>query len=53
MCFFFPNQFIVTTVKFEKCFAAYMIPIALFKDFESEDFLTIIEVLKCEDALVN
>ena len=42
MIFF--NQFKVATIKFGKCFAEFMIPIALLKEFGSKEFVTIIEV---------
>ena len=42
MIFF--NQFKVPTIKFGKCFAEFMIPIALLKKFGSEEFVMIIEV---------
>ena len=42
MIFF--NQFKVPTIKFGKCFAELMIPIALLKKFGSLEFVTIIEV---------
>ena len=42
MIFF--DQFKVPTIKFGKCFAEFMIPIALLKKFGSKEFVTIIEV---------
>ena len=42
MIFF--DQFKVPTIKFGKCFAEFMISIALFKKFGSYEFVTIIEV---------
>ena len=42
MVFF--NQFIVSTVKFGKCFAEFMILIALLKEFGSKEFVATIEV---------
>ena len=42
MIFF--DQFEVPTIKFGKCFAEFMIPIALLKKFGSYEFVTIIEV---------
>ena len=42
MIFF--DQFKVPTKKFGKCFAEFMIPIALLEKFGSEEFVTIIEV---------
>ena len=40
----FVDQFKVPTIKFGKCFAEFMIPIALLKKFGSSEFDTIIEV---------
>ena len=40
----FFKKFKVPTIKFGKCFAEYMIPIALLKKFDSKEFVTIIEV---------
>ena len=34
----------MSTIKFEKCFAEFMIPITLLKMFGSKEFVTIIEV---------
>ena len=42
MVFF--DQFKVPTIKFGKCFAEFMIPIALLKKFGSYKFVTIIKV---------
>ena len=42
MIFF--DQFKVPTIKFGKCFAEFMLPIALLKKFGSLEFVTIIEV---------
>ena len=42
MIFF--DQFKVPTIKFGKCFAEFMIPIALLKKFGSYEFITIIDV---------
>ena len=42
MIFF--DQFKVPTIKFGKCFAEFMIPIALLKKFGSSEFVMIIEV---------
>ena len=42
MIFF--DQFKVPIIKFGKCFAEVMIPIALLKKFGSYEFVTIIEV---------
>ena len=42
MIFF--DQFKVPTIKFGKCFAKFMIPLALLKKFGSYEFVTIIEV---------
>ena len=42
MTFF--DQFEVLMIKFCKCFADFMIPIALLKAFGSKDFVTIIEI---------
>ena len=42
MIFF--NQFKVPTIKFGKCFAELMIPIALHKEFGRQELVTIIEV---------
>ena len=41
ICF---DQFKVLTIKFGKCFAEFMIPIALLKKFGNSEFVTIIEV---------
>ena len=43
MIFF--DQFKMPTIKFGKCFAEFMILIALLKEFRSEEFVTIIEVI--------
>ena len=42
MMFF--DQFKVPWIKFGKCFAEFVIPIALIKKFGSQEFVTIIEV---------
>ena len=42
MIFF--DQFKVPSIKFGKCFAEFMIPIALLKKFGSLELVTIIEV---------
>ena len=42
MIFF--DQFKVSTIKFGKCVAEFMVPIALLKKFGSKEFVTIIEV---------
>ena len=42
MIFF--DQFNVPTIKFGKCFAEFMIPIPFLKEFDSVEFVTIIEV---------
>ena len=42
MIFF--DQFKVPTVKFGKCFAEFVIPIALLKEFGSQEFVMIVEV---------
>ena len=42
MIFF--DQFKVPTIKFGKCFAKFIIPIALLKKFGSLEYVTIIEV---------
>ena len=39
------DQFKVPTIKFGKCFAEFMIPIASLKEFGSLEFVTIIEVI--------
>ena len=39
-------QIKVSTIKFGKCFAEFMIPIALLMEFGSKEFVTIIEVIK-------
>ena len=46
MIFF--DQFKVPTIKFRKCFAEFMIPIALLKEFGSYEFVTIIEVINMQ-----
>ena len=38
------GQFQMPTIKFGKCFAEFMIPVALLKKFGSYEFVTIIEV---------
>ena len=43
MIFF--DQYIVPTIKFGKCFAEFMIPIDLLKEFGSLECVTIIEVI--------
>ena len=43
MIFF--DQYKVSMVKFGKCFAKFMIPIALLKKFGSQKPVTIIEVI--------
>ena len=40
----FRNQFIVSSIKIWKCFAKFMIPIALFKKFLSYQFIASVEV---------
>ena len=40
----FRNQIIVSSIKFRKCFAKFMIPIALFKKFLSKQFIASVEV---------
>ena len=50
MIFF--DQFKVPTIKFGKCFAEFMKPVALLKEFGSYEFVTIIEVInmrRCSD----
>ena len=41
----FCDQSKVSTKKFEKCIADFMITIALLKDFGRKEFVTIIEVI--------
>ena len=45
MIFF--DKFEVPTIKFRKCFAEFMILIALLKEFGCSEFFTIIESLTC------
>ena len=40
----FRYQIIVASIKFRKCFAKFMIPIAMFKKFLSEQFIVSVEV---------
>ena len=42
MIFF--DQLVVSSVKFEKCYAEFMIPISFQKEFGSVEFVTTIEV---------
>ena len=49
MIFF--DQFKVPTIKFGKCFAEFMIPIALLKSLEAKNSLRILKSETCEDAL--
>ena len=51
MIFF--DQFKVPTIKFGKCFAEFMIPIALLKEFGSKNLLRLLKSLTCEDALAK
>ena len=51
MIFF--DQFKVPTIKFGKCFAEFMISIAVLKKFGSYEFVTIIEVSNMRDALAK
>ena len=53
MIFF--DQFKVPTIKFGKCFAEFMIPIALLKKFGSynKNLLRLLKSVTCEDALAK
>ena len=53
MIFF--DQFKVPTIEFGKCFAEFMIPIALLKKFGStvKNLLRFLKSVTCEDALAK
>ena len=51
MIFF--DQFKVPTIKFGKCFAEFMIPIALLKKFAVRNLLRLLKSVTCEDALAK
>ena len=51
MIFF--DQFKVPTIKFGKCFAESMIPIALLKKFGIKSLLRLLKSVTCEDALAK
>ena len=40
----FGNQFIVSTIRFRKCFSKFMIPIALWERFGRKAFISSVEV---------
>ena len=47
------DQFIVPTIKFGKCFAEFMRPIASLNNFGSYEFVRLLKSLTCEDALAK
>ena len=51
MIFF--DQFKVTTMQSGKCFAEFMIPIALLKELAVKNLLLLLESLTCEDAMIK
>ena len=51
MIFF--DQFKVPTIKFGKCFAEFMIPIALLKKLAVKNLLRLLKSVTCEDALAK
>ena len=51
MIFF--NQFKVATINFGKCFAEFMIPIALLKSLVVKNLLRLLKSVTCNDALAK
>ena len=51
MIFF--DQFQVPTIKFGKCFAEFMIPIAFLRSLAVKNLLRLLKSVACEDALAR